>query len=268
MTDPTQQNVPAFSTTQYVCACLAIQHVILPISVENIISAVACEMIGKGRTPDIFNAGNHVSLGMATRDGVGCQVSADPCIRFPVIQRIKTVAPVNDIGPGTACQRVVAGLAAQPVNIFPATQVIIATAAYQGIRPRPTEESISTAITGQDIVKRRSPDILDCADDITPGMTAGSRASGQVHPDAGIGTAIIQGVKTFAPVYHVRARSSPDQVVAGVADQRIGVRAAVQVVTDINPPVGQQYDHHRQGKPKDQQVGNGNQWFHQLCPAW
>ena len=224
-------------------------------------------MIGKGRTPDIFNTGNHVSPGMAARDGAGGKIGTDPCIRFPVIQRVETVTAINDVGPGTACQGVVAGFAAQPVIIFPAAQVVITAAACQGIRSKPAEESIPIAITGQDIVKRRPPDILHAANNISTGMAAGSRSVGQVHPDTGIGSAVVQGIDAVIPVDDVCARSSPDQVVAGVADQRVGIRTAVQVVTDINPPVGQQYDHHRQGKHQDQQVGNGNQGLHQLCPS-
>ena len=199
---------------------------------------------------------------MAARDGVGCKISTDPCIRFPVIQRIKTITPVNDIGPGPACQGVVAGFAAQPVIIFPAAQVVITAAARQGIRPEPAEESIPVAITGQDIVKRRPPDILHAGNHISTGMTAGRRPIGQVYPDTGIRAAVVQGIDAVAPVYDICARSPPDQVIAGVADQRVGVRTPVQVVTDIYPPVGQQYDHHRQGKAQDQQVGNGNKRFH------
>ena len=204
---------------------------------------------------------------MAASNAVVSQVNIDPGIRFPVIKRVQTNTTIDDVGFRPTSQGVISSLATQSVNTFPATQSVITTTADKSVCAESAGKFIHTAITCQHVIKGRSPNILNIGDDIASGMAANSSPIGQVYPDAGIGTAVVQGVNAVIPVDNVCARSPPDQVVAGVAYQRVGVRTAVQVVTDINPPVGQQYDHHRQGKTQDQQVGYGNQGFHQLCPS-
>ena len=189
---------------------------------------------------------------MAAGDDIIGQVRLHPGVRFPVIQRVQIAPSVDGIGTRTACQRVVSGLAIQSVCAFSATQVVIASSSGEGIFPETTDQGIHTAVTCQNIVIGRSPDILNAGNRVTSGMAARSRTVCQVHPDTGIRPAIIQGIHAITSIYDVCACSPPDQVISRVADQCIGVRSAIQVITTLSAAIGQQNNYNGQGQTQDQ----------------
>ena len=90
-------------------------------------------------------------------------------------------------------------------------------------------------------------------------MPARGKAGRQVDNHPLIGSPVIQGVQAGTAHQHIRPRPAPEIVVAGIATERIVVRAAVEVVAAIAfaRAVHQENDHHHDGQDHNQRVCNG-----------
>ena len=195
----TVEHISPGTADQRVIACPARQHVV---------TGIAGQHVGKGRTGQPFDRNQRIAFGIATMRAAGGKIDRDRSIGCGIVGHIIAIAAVENIGPGTADQRVVAIAARQLVD---------------------------PAITDQQVVVVGPRNIFDRLIGIALGRAARSRACGQVDRDTGGGIGIVGGVGAVAAHQRIRAKTTAQRVIAcaaieqvagGIADQCIGIGSA------------------------------------------
>ena len=198
------------ATVQRVRAAKPCERVIARTAGQHVVARIAGQHVGLGRTDQVLDIGQGVALRIATRAGARRQVDAHARAR-----------------PGIA-RRVGAGAAVEHVRARAADQHVVARAA---------DQRIGTAIARQNVCLRRTDHPLDARQRIAIRIAANARTSRKINTHASRRRRIIRRVKSRAAIEgictqaadeRVRIIAPAQHVVADIAGQRVGTRAALQ----------------------------------------
>ena len=160
---------------------------------------------------------------------------------FAAVQGIRAIAAIQQVITPAAVQEVRAIAANQHVIIPATVQGVITVAAIQPVSAAVTADDVIFVITGQEVPVPAADNVLETADSISLRMSPGDFTSAQVHRDARVPVlvrpCIGKSIFTSAAFQDVRAALAGNNVVAVIADQRIGILTADNVLnpTDTVP---------------------------------
>ena len=169
----------------------------------------------------MFDADQHIALGIAARRGRAIERDLYAIARIGVINRIGAAAAIEHIGAGATDQRVIATAAMQRIIACPSGDQIVARTAiklHTGVR------------TGQRVVVIGPGHPFDVGQRIALRIAAMAGAVGQVDIDRRARGAVVGLVKAAAAIEHIGAGPAGQHIIAGTAKQRIIACAARQRV--------------------------------------
>ncbi len=126
-------------------------------------------------------------------------------------------AAIQNVGPHTAFDSVVALIAGDGV---------VARAANQGVVADPARNDIGIAIAGQSIAGQAADQVLKIADHIACGIAAGDNSGKQRNVDRNGRSGVAERIVIRAAIQRVSPGTAIDHVIACTAKQRVGNIAA------------------------------------------
>ena len=143
---------------------------------------------------------------------------------------VVAAAALEGVVASLADERVGAGDACHPNLLAVSAQQVIPAAAVQDIAAASADERVVAAVAFDEVLVRRTRDILKAADGIAFGMASRHVPGGEVHGHARIGARVGEPVLTSAPVEPVGAVVAVENVVTAVADERVVMREAPDIL--------------------------------------
>ena len=215
----TVELIVAQTAHEGVVACASGQAVVACRTVEHVGVGVACQLVGKGAACQVFDGFEHIGA-LACSLGIGQRQAHSHSGQCPLVSDgVGALSAFDRVAADATAQGVVACSAVQAVVTGRAVEVIAASAADQGV-------GMLTAHNGFD------------GDQLVVAAPARGLARSNVDVHASGGRGIGHGVKAISTV---------QAVVAGIANQQVGSRGADHVF-DVDQAVGAHTGGHAGGQ--------------------